>query len=169
MFIDNFKKELSNFGLIIKDNNIDELLKLFNDNIYFEGINNKVSTREDVIDDIEFIPDFTDNLHKHYLSIYEGDILIGCIDIIEGYIYKSDQKNGLWIGLLEINNSFHNKHYGTKIVSSVKKAMKYDYDIIQIGVLKNNEIGLSFWKKNNFEIKADLPQLGLFLMEYKKS
>ncbi|WP_335985384.1 N-acetyltransferase [Fusobacterium polymorphum] len=83
-----------------------------------------------------------------YLSDYpeKDTILIGL------FIIKNDkQKQGLGTKIFRYNDK-QKQGLGTKIFRYLEKSFKNKkFFKIRIGVLVDNEIGLSFWKKQNFK------------------
>ncbi|WP_261787340.1 GNAT family N-acetyltransferase [Fusobacterium polymorphum] len=83
-----------------------------------------------------------------YLSDYpeKDTILIGL------FIIKNDkQKQGLGTKIFRYNDK-QKQGLGTKIFRYLEKSFKNEKFLkIRIGVLVDNEIGLSFWKKQNFK------------------
>ena len=115
---------------------------------YFSKISDASQNISNIEEDIETIPDGVHKNQKNYKLISFNDEILGVVDYLTDY----PEKNTVLIGLLIIKNDKQKQGLGTKIFRYLEKSFKNKKFLkIRIGVLVDNEIGLSFWKKQNFK------------------
>ena len=117
-------------------------------NYYFSKISDNPPSISNVEEDIEVIPNGVQKNQKNYRLIsFNGEIL-GVVDFLSDY----PEKDTILIGFFIIKNDKQKQGLGTKIFRYLEKSFKNKKFLkIRIGVLVDNEIGLSFWKKQNFK------------------
>ena len=94
------------------------------------------------------IPNRVQKNQKNYRLISFNNEILGVVDYLTDY----PEKNIILIGLFIIKNDKQKQGLGTKIFRYLEKSFKNKKFLkIRIGVLVDNEIGLSFWKKQNFK------------------
>lgn len=166
-----FKAELLNKRLFIKDNDLDEIFELYKTNEYFSKVsNNYPITKELVHADINDAPPAIDKARKFFCSIYnEEDKLAAVIDFIDRYSFQDKNKEeAVWIGLLQINGNMHRSGLGTRILGAFENASKSNGKrFIQLGVIKENQVGFDFWRRQGFIVFSEKRSGAhdLFLME----
>ena len=117
-------------------------------NYYFSKISDDPPSISNVEEDIEVIPNGVQKNQKNYRLISFNDEILGVVDFLSDY----PEKDTILIGLFIIKNDKQKQGLGTKIFRYLEKSFKNKKFLkIRIGVLANNEIGLSFWKKQNFK------------------
>ena len=117
-------------------------------NYYFSKISDDPPSISNVEEDIEVIPNGVLKNQKNYRLISFNDEILGVVDFLSDY----PEKDTILIGLFIIKNDKQKQGLGTKIFRYLEKSFKNKKFLkIRIGVLANNEIGLSFWKKQNFK------------------
>ena len=115
---------------------------------YFSKISDASQNISNIEEDIETIPDGVHKNQKNYKLISFNDEILGVVDYLTDY----PEKNTVLIGLLIIKNDKQKQGLGTKIFRYLEKLFRNKKFLkIRIGVLVDNEIGLSFWKKQNFK------------------
>ena len=115
---------------------------------YFSKISDASQNISNIEEDIETIPDGVHKNQKNYKLISFNDEILGVVDYLTDY----PEKNTVLIGLLIIKNDKQKQGLGTKIFRYLEKLFKNKKFLkIRIGVLVDNQIGLSFWKKQNFK------------------
>ena len=115
---------------------------------YFSKISDNPPSISNVEEDIEAIPNGVQKNQKNYSLISFNDEILGVVDFLSDY----PEKDTILIGLFIIKNDKQKQGLGTKIFRYLEKSFKNKKFLkIRIGVLANNEIGLSFWKKQNFK------------------
>lgn len=117
-------------------------------NYYFSKISDNPLSISNVEEDIEVIPNGVQKNQKNYRLISFNDEILGVVDFLSDY----PEKDTILIGLFIIKNDKQKQGLGTKIFRYLEKSFKNKKFLkIRIGVLVDNEIGLSFWKKQNFK------------------
>ena len=117
-------------------------------NYYFSKISDDPPSISNVEEDIEVIPNGVQKNQKNYRLISFNDEILGVVDFLSDY----PEKDTILIGLFIIKNDKQKQGLGTKIFRYLEKLFKNKKFLkIRIGVLVDNEIGLSFWKKQNFK------------------
>lgn len=171
MLLEDIKQKLKLNHLEVKDNKYEDIFDLYKGNEEYSKLsNNYPITMGNVKKDIEDIPSFIDITHKHFISIYNiHNELVAVLDIIDGYSFQDkNNKNVIWIGLLEIDINMHNIGLGSLIMNALFDACKKNSKtIVQLGVIKENISALAFWKKIGFEVFREVNngEFDLFLME----
>ena len=117
-------------------------------NYYFSKISDDPPSISNVEEDIEAIPNGVQKNQKNYRLISFNDEILGVVDFLSDY----PEKDTILIGLFIIKNDKQKQGLGTKIFRYLENLFKDKKFLkIRIGVLVDNEIGLSFWKKQNFK------------------
>ena len=117
-------------------------------NYYFSKISDNPPSISNVEEDIEVIPNGVQKNQKNYRLISFNDEILGVVDFLSDY----PEKNTILIGFFIIKNDKQKQGLGTKIFRYLEKSFKNKKFLkIRIGVLVDNEIGLYFWKKQNFK------------------
>ena len=117
-------------------------------NYYFSKISDNPPSISNVEEDIEVIPNGVQKNQKNYRLISFNDEILGVVDFLSDYT----EKDTILIGLFIIKNDKQKQGLGTKIFRYLEKSFKNKkFFKIRIGVLVDNEIGLFFWKKQNFK------------------
>ena len=125
---------------------------------YFNKILNIPQNITNVEQDITNIPDGVQKSQKNYRLVSFNDEILGAVDYITGY----PEKNTVFIGLLIIKNNKHRQGFGGKIFNYLEDLFKSEGFLkVRLGVIADNEIGFSFWKKRNFkEIERKVLKFG---------
>ena len=137
----------------------EEVLDIYIGNdYYFNKILNIPQSITNVEQDIANIPDGVQKSQKNYRLVSFNNEILGAVDYITGY----PEKNTLFIGLLIIKNNKHRQGFGEKIFNYLEDLFKSEGFLkLRLGVIANNEIGFSFWKKQNFkEIERKVLKFG---------
>ena len=117
-------------------------------NYYFSKISDNPLSISNVEEDIEVIPNGVQKNQKNYRLISFNDEILGVVDFLSDY----PEKDTILIGLFIIKNDKQKQGLGTKIFRYLENSFKNkNFLKIRIGVLVDNQIGLSFWKKQNFK------------------
>ena len=117
-------------------------------NYYFSKISDDPPSISNVEEDIEVIPNGVQKNQKNYRLISFNDEILGVVDFLTDY----PEKDTILIGFFIIKNDKQKQGLGTRIFRYLENLFKDKKFLkIRIGVLVDNEIGLSFWKKQNFK------------------
>ena len=137
----------------------EEVLDIYIGNdYYFNKILNIPQNITNVEKDITNIPDGVQKSQKNYRLVSFNNEILGAVDYITGY----PEKNTVFIGLFIIKNNKHRQGFGEKIFDYLENLFKSEGFLkIRLGVIADNEIGFSFWKKRNFkEIERKVLKFG---------
>ena len=137
----------------------EEVLDIYIGNdYYFNKILNIPQSIINVEQDITNIPDGVQKSQKNYRLVSFNNEILGAVDYITGY----PEKNTVFIGLLIIKNNKHRQGFGGKIFNYLEDLFKSEGFLkVRLGVIADNEIGFSFWKKQNFkEIERKVLKFG---------
>lgn len=137
----------------------EEVLDIYIGNdYYFNKILNIPQNITNVEQDITSIPDGAQKNQKNYKLVSFNNEILGAVDYITGY----PEKNTVFIGLFIIKNNKHGQGFGRKIFNYLENLFKSEGFLkIRLGVIADNEIGFSFWKKRNFkEIERKVLKFG---------
>ena len=127
-------------------------------NYYFSKISDNPPSISNVEEDIEVIPNGVQKNQKNYRLISFNDEILGVVDFLTDY----PEKDIILIGFFITKNDKQKQGLGTRIFRYLEKSFKNKKFLkIRIGVLVDNEIELSFWKKQNFkEIERKVLKFG---------
>ena len=115
---------------------------------YFSKISDNLPNISAVEEDIKAIPNGVQKNQKNYSLISFNNEILGIVDYLTDY----PEKETILIGFFIVKNDKQKQRLGTKIFRYLEKSFKNKKFLkIRIGVLVDNEIGLSFWKKQNFK------------------
>ena len=132
-----------------------KLISVNNDGLKNEALNiylkndyyfSKISDNLPSISTVE--EDGVQKNQKNYRLISFNNEIFGLVDYLTDY----PEKDIILIGFFIIKSDKQKQGLGTKIFRYLEKLFKNKKFLkIRIGVLVDNEIGLSFWKKQNFK------------------
>lgn len=157
--------------LFIKNNVESNILKLYQGNEYYAKLSNHYPVvREYVNEEIHVVPPCIEKEQKYFLSIYnEEDKLTAVLDILDKYSFQNENnEKTVWIGLLQIDADLHGKGLGKQVVTALEMACKKSgKKLLQLGVIKDNIIGLNFWRKQGFKVffEKNNGEYDLYLMK----
>lgn len=115
---------------------------------YFSKISDASQNISNIEEDIETIPNGVQKNQKNYRLISFNNEILGVVDYLTDY----PEKDTILIGFFIIKNDKQKQGLGTKIFRYLENSFKNkNFLKIRIGVLVDNQIGLSFWKKQNFK------------------
>ena len=115
---------------------------------YFSKISDNLPSISAVEEDMKTIPNGVQKNQKNYRLISFNNEILGVVDYLTDY----PEKNIILIGFFIIKNDKKKQGLGTKIFRYLENLFKDKKFLkLRIGVLVDNEIGLSFWKKQNFK------------------
>lgn len=115
---------------------------------YFSKISDTSQNISNVEEDIEAIPNGVRKNQKNYRLISFNNEILGVVDYLTDY----PEKDIILIGLFIIKSDKQKQGFGTKIFKYLENLFKNKKFLkIRIAVLVDNEIGFSFWKKQNFK------------------
>lgn len=153
-----FHFEISEKNILIRNLKVCELSKIHewynitNEYKYATGIDKAVS--------IDFIKEKYLEAAICKNEFFAGIFLdnINLIGVIKGNI-RHGQNGILWINSFIIESSFRKKRIGTCALELLLQYFKYNKNIntVFISVLKENDVGVLFWKKQMFMTITNIP------------
>ena len=127
---------------------IDIIYELSAENTMFYKYCPPYVTRDSILSDMSALPPETSSNDKYYIGFFDGDNLIGIMDLIFNY----PNKNTAFIGLFMMKKSMQGKGTGSKIIDECCKLIKSEgYTFVRLGYAKGNPQSEAFWTKNGFE------------------
>jgi len=73
--------------------------------------------------------------------------MVAVLDLLLGY----PEPSCVWIGLLLVHGALHGIGHGGRIADAVEEAAaNAAFEKVQLGVVRENEPGLRFWRKRGF-------------------
>ena len=137
---------------------LEELFALYCSNRFYFTYFSLPVTREQLIKDMNILPDGCEKAQKHFLAYYDKERLIAILDLIEGY---PDEKT-CYIGMLMVAKELHRQGIGTAVITELCDALsKLGYEAVRLAYGKHYDQAASFWTKNGF-----VPEKEAWLEEY---
>ncbi|MCX8084805.1 MAG: UDP-4-amino-4,6-dideoxy-N-acetyl-beta-L-altrosamine N-acetyltransferase [Calditerrivibrio sp.] len=100
---------------------------------------------------LNFVEGLRDNYQKMYWAAYDGDLLVGSINLIDIDLKNRRTKLGIYT-----NPDL--KGYGSKLMNTLKWLCfeKIGLNCLRLEVLANNSVAIEFYKKHNFVYEGKL-------------
>ena len=149
MILDRLRMKMPQYRIeIISEKNIDDVLALFQSNVYFYSKTQEHSvTRKECISDITDLPPGMDITSKTYIALYQEAKCIAIIDLIEGY--PNDKT--IFLGLFILDASVHGHGNGKSILKDIMEVSKeMGFEKMELACHETNEKGFKFWSKMRF-------------------
>ncbi len=143
-------EKLGKYILIdINDGNIGNIFKIYSGNEeYFNLSDGSKATMDNIYQDMNEAPPNIEMELKQYKAIKLEKEIIGVID----YVLEYPDSDTVYIGLFIIQKDLQSYGHGHRIFQNFEKEVKEKgFKRIRLAVLKNNESGLRFWKRNGLE------------------
>lgn len=144
--------ELSSFKSIytiklLSCEDVEEIYYLCKSNPQYYNYAKQELTYENIISDINELPQGKSQSDKYYLGFYEKDVLVAIMDLIDKF---PDDKT-MYISFFMIRKS----HQGNGVASTIiKELIQYlkqnEYQFIRLSIILENTEALHFWKKMGF-------------------
>lgn len=129
-------------------NDIEEMYLLCRENTLYYKYCPPFVTKESLLIDLEKLPPNKTSKDKYFLGIYEGNTLVGLIDII----LKYPNNQTAFIGFFMMNKLYQSKGIGSQIIQELCIYLKEQgFDKVRLGYVKGNLQSEGFWLKNNFK------------------
>ena len=96
---------------------------------------------------ISEVPEGSSPENKHFVGFFDGEKLIGFLDLITGYPETDDA----FIGWFLVDADLQKAGVGSQIMADVRASMKAQgYDYLSLRVRKENEDSIKFWQDQSF-------------------
>ena len=104
-------------------------------------------TRESIWEDMTALPPGKSGEDKFYVGYFEGEALVGILDLILDY-----SESGIaFIGFFMTNAAYQRRGIGSKIIGEAITYLKsLGYRESRLGVDRGNPQSYAFWRKNGF-------------------
>ena len=126
-----------------------QIYSLCQTNPYYYRVCEMQCTKEQIERDLTVTPPGKMVEDKYYLGFFEGESLVGIMDLIAGY----PDQNTAFLGFFMITRSRQNCGLGSSLIEEVCAALKsLGFSSVRLGINQNNVPAKHFWLKNGFRI-----------------
>lgn len=115
----------------------------------------KQPSRELILHDLRITPPNTSADAKYYVGLYDGEILVAILDLIDGY----PDSETAFIGFFMMNRQLQGRQIGTRIIQELCLYLKETgLKRVLLGIDKDNPQSNAFWAKNGFSVIQEVEQ-----------
>ena len=115
----------------------------------------KQPSRELILHDLRITPPNTSADAKYYVGLYDGEILVAILDLIDGY----PDSDTAFIGFFMMNRQLQGRQIGTRIIQELCLYLKETgLKRVLLGIDKDNPQSNAFWAKNGFSVIREVEQ-----------
>ena len=115
----------------------------------------KQPSRELILHDLRITPPHTSADAKYYVGLYDGEILVAILDLIDGY----PDSETAFIGFFMMNRQLQGRQIGTRIIQELCLYLKETgLKRVLLGIDKDNPQSNAFWAKNGFSVIREVEQ-----------
>lgn len=151
---------------ILTDFDIDEILKLCEQNTLFYKYTEAKPAREDILKDMTATPPGIEHSDKYYFGFFDDSELVAVMDLIDGF----PKPEIAYIGFFMMNPKYQGKQIGTAIVGEVSDYLQsIGKTAVRLAIDKGNPQSSHFWKKNGFEVISEADVNGWTKLVAEKS
>ena len=141
----------------LKEDDVDVILRICQENSQFYRYCQAEASREEILNDMHIVPPGKDLSSKYYIGFFQGNELIAVMDLIDGY----PKEDIAYIGFFMMKKEYQGKQIGTSIISEAADYLrKIGYSVIRLGIDKENPQSNHFWKKNGFRVIQEADRNG---------
>lgn len=159
---------LSNYyGIrVLESSDVDEVLKLCQQNTVFYKYTDARPTREQILADMKATPPGIDVAAKYYVGFFANREFIAVMDLIDGYL----DRDTAYIGFFMMNINYQGKQTGTAIIDEATDYLRsIGKKSVQLAIDKGNPQSTHFWKKNGFDMIKEVDVNGWTKLVAEKS
>lgn len=151
---------------VLESSDVDEVLKICQQNTVFYKYTNACPTREHILDDMKATPPGIDMSEKYYFGFFANQEFIAVMDLIDGY----PDRETAYIGFFMMNIDYQDKQIGTAIISETTDYLgSIGKKSVRLAIDKGNPQSTHFWKKNGFEMIKEVDVNGWTKLVAEKS
>ena len=133
----------------MNDSDADALLAFCLQNDQYYRYCGKQPSRELILHDLHITPPNTPADAKYYVGIYDKDVLVAIMDLINGY----PDSDTAFIGFFTMNRQLQRRQIGTSIIQELCLYLKETgLKRVLLGIDKENPQSNAFWTKNSFSV-----------------
>ena len=115
----------------------------------------KQPSRELILHDLRITPPNTSADAKYYVGLYDGEILVAILDLIDGY----PDSDTAFIGFFMMNRQLQGRQIGTSVIQELCLYLKETgLKRVLLGIDKDNPQSNAFWAKNGFSVIREVEQ-----------
>lgn len=115
----------------------------------------KQPSRELILHDLRITPPNTSADAKYYVGLYDGEILVAILDLIDGY----PDSETAFIGFFMMNRQLQGRQIGTSVIQELCLYLKETgLKRVLLGIDKDNPQSNAFWAKNGFSVIREVEQ-----------
>ena len=145
---------------------VDEVLKLCQQNTVFYKYTDARPTREQILDDMKAIPPGIDMSAKYYFGFFANQEFIAVMDLIDGY----PDYDIAYIGFFMMNINYQGRQIGTVIIDETTDYLRsIGKKSVRLAIDKGNPQSTHFWKKNGFDMIKEVDVNGWTKLVAEKS
>ena len=139
----------------MKDSDADAILDFCLQNDQYYRYCGKQPSRELILQDLRITPPNTSADAKYYVGLYDGEILVAILDLIDGY----PDSNTAFLGFFMMNRQLQGRQIGTSVIQELCLYLKETgLKRILLGIDKENPQSNAFWAKNGFSVIREVEQ-----------
>ena len=151
---------------VLESSDIDEVLKLCQQNTLFYEYTDARPTREHILADMKAAPPGIDMSAKCYFGFFTNQEFIAVMDLIDGY----PDRDIAYIGFFMMNINYQGKHIGTAIIDEATDYLRsIGKKSVRLAIDKGNPQSTHFWKKNGFDMIKEVDVNGWTKLVAEKS
>ena len=139
----------------VHDADADAILAFCLQNDQYYRYCGKQPSRELILHDLRITPPNTSADAKYYVGLYDGEILVAILDLIDGY----PDSETAFIGFFMMNRQLQGRQIGTRIIQELCLYLKETgLKRVLLGIDKENPQSNAFWAKNGFSVIREVEQ-----------
>ena len=139
----------------MKDSDADALLAFCLQNDQYYRYCGKQPSRELILHDLRITPPNTSADAKYYVGLYDGEILVAILDLIDGY----PDSDTAFVGFFMMNRQLQGRQIGTSVIQELCLYLKETgLKRVLLGIDKDNPQSNAFWAKNGFSVIREVEQ-----------
>lgn len=132
---------------ILKEDDIDDILRITAGNPLFYEYTEARGTREAVLSDMQALPPHKTPEDKYYFGFFEKDHLLAVMDLISGY---PDEETA-FIGFFMMDHSFQGRGIGKGLIADVCAYLKQQgFTKVRLCINQGNPQSSHFWHRCGF-------------------
>ena len=139
----------------MNDSDADALLDFCQQNDQYYQYCGKQPSRDLILHDLHITPPNTPADAKYYVGLYDKDVLVAIMDLIDGY----PDSDTAFIGFFMMNRQLQGRQIGGSIIQDLCLYLKETgLKRVLLGIDKDNPQSNAFWAKNGFSVIREMEQ-----------
>lgn len=138
---------------LLNESDLDEIRSVCRGNDQFYRYCDSEPDDEHILNDMHITPPGIDHEDKYYIGFYKGGDLVAIMDLIDGF----PQSGIAYIGFFMMNMKYQGRQIGSGIIDeTISYLRSVGMKEVRLAIDKENPQSNHFWKKNGFEVKAEV-------------